>query len=855
LRDEMALHMDLRAARDVERGLSAEQAAERARLAFGQPLRHREDAREAWGWLWLDRTLRDVRLAVRALRRTPAFTLGAIASLTLGLTITASAVAVMNAYLRRPLPYPFSDRVFHVMYAPPGPWEPNNLQELDWSAVGDVIEYPLVSGAVTLNLTDGRVAQPIRARRVSFGVVSGLDLRMTAGRPLLEPDFRPESEQAAVIGHNVWRARFGSDPGVVGRTIDTETDTGPRERVRIVGVLPPNFYIGGDSRGPIEMVVPVTAPVRTYYLVRLRAGVPPERVELRLTDAVRQVSTDLPADWTGVHLESARERYAGGLRPILTGVTAAAALVLVIVFANIAVLAVLRTMRRQAEVAVRLALGASRGQLARTLATEACLIAAASLLLGLLATYATLELLAPMVEVQLGRPAPGGTATIGVDRAVLGVVTAISLLFAGCLSLVPLFVTRWARSASVAGVLRQTGATVTAGRSMGRWRTGMLAAEIAVTLVLLVSCAVMIRSALTMVRTDLGFAPDQLAQARIALRAADYGDGPAYSRFFAEFARRAPAVTGFPIVFSSWPMFVDFPEHAIEIDGRNGFVLNAGAVNTGPAYFATIGIALRQGRDFTWDDLRGALPVAVVSESLAARLWPNESAIGKRIRQVVVTAGGPRPPEPWHIVVGVAADVRQSYGDANLSDIYTPWLPDIRFGSFFVRTGGKTEGVLPVLRSTAAEIDPRAVVDLFHATAEDDRELSGTMFLSMLLTAFTGVAVLIALVGIYAVTAYAAQQREREVAIRMALGADRRNVVWLFVRDGCAVLVAGLLIGLAGAMAVTQVLEHQVFAVHTFGRVAMAMMCLLLAVPCLVATWWPARRASRRNPTMALKDV
>jgi predicted permease len=852
LRDEMALHMDLRAARDVDRGLSAEQSAERARAAFGQPLRHREDAREAWGWMWLDRTTRDVRLAVRALRRTPAFTFGSIVSLTLGFAITASAVAVMNAYLRRPLPYPFSDRVFHVMYAPPGPWEPNNLQQLDWSAARDLIEYPLVSSAETFNITDGHVAEPIRARRVSFGVLAGLDLRMTAGRPLLEPDFRALAEQAAVIGQNLWRGRFGSDPAVIGRTIDTETDAGRGERFRIVGVLPPNFYIGGDSRQPVEMVVPFTTPVRTYYLVRLRAGVPPEMVESRLTEAVRQVSTDVPADWTGVHLESARERYAGAFRPVLTGVTAAAALVLVIVFANVAVLTVLRTTRRQAEVAVRLALGASRGRLAGMLATEACLIAAASLSIGLLLTHLTLGFLAPSVEIQLGRPAPGGTATIGVDTTVFVVVTATGLLLAACLSFVPLLV---ARSAGVAGVLRRTGAAVTSGRSTGRWRSAMLAAELAVTLVLLVGSGVMVQSALTMVRTDLGFEPDQLTQARIALRATDYADAAAYSRVFEQFTRRTPAVTGFPVVFSSWPTFVDFPEHAIEIDGREGVVLNAGAVSTGPAYFATMGISLRQGRDFTWDDLSGAAPVAVISESLATRLWPGGSAIGRRIRQVVVTAGGPRPPGPWQTVIGVATDVRQSYGDGNLRDIYTPWLPDFRFGSFFLRTGGRTEGVLPVLRSTAAAIDPRAVVDFFHATADDNRELSGTTFLSGLLTVFAGVAVLIAILGIYAVTAYAAQQREREVAIRMALGADRRDVVWLFLRNGGAVLLAGLVLGLAGATAATRVLEHQVFAIDTFGRAAMTMMCVVLAAPCLAATWWPARRASRRNPTTALKDV
>ena len=855
LQDEMALHVDLRAAREIERGAPADEAARRARRAFGAELRHREDARDAWGWLWLDHARRDVRFALRALGRTPAFTVGTVLSLALGLAIAACAVAVTNAYLLQPLPYPAGDRVYHVMYAPPGPWEPNNLHRFDWASARDLIEFPLVTAADTFLLSDGRTGvQPLRGRRVSYGVVAGLDVRMTAGRLLIESDFREGSDQAALIAASVWRDRFGSDPAAVGRLIETETEAGRRERFRIAGVLPDGVAIGADSRQrqPIEIVVPFTAPVRTYYLLRLREGVPPSAVETRLTAAVREISTDVPADWSGVRLESARERYAGELRPVLFGVTGAAALLLVIIGANVAVLTLLRTMRRRAEVAVRLALGSSRAGLARMLATETGIVAAAAVGLGLLLTHIALGVLAPRIEAEIGRPAPNGTASIGVDPTVLVIVGGMGLVLALGLAFVPLLL---ARRAGLADVLRRASAATTDGRSAARWRSTMLASEIAVTLVLLVGGGVMVRSVLAMVRTDLGFQPETLTRARIALRATDYADGPAFSRFFSELTKRASAATGFPMVFSSWPAFFDFPEHAIEIDGRAGHVVNAGAVNAGPGYFATMGIAMRSGRDIAWDDLSAAAPMAVVSESLAARLWPGESAIGRELRQVEVTAGGPRPPGPWQTVVGVAADVRQGYGDRNLNDVYTPWLPDGRYGSFFLRSGGRTAGLLPVLRATAAEIDPRAVVDLFHAVEEDNRELAGTTFVGVMLVGFAAVAAFIAVLGIYAVTAYAVQQREREVAIRMALGADRRAVVRLFVRQAGLVLAAGLALGILAAVAATRVLEHHVFAVSAFDRSTMAAMCALLAAPCLAATWWPARRASRHNPTAALKDV
>ena len=854
LHDEMALHVDLRAAREAARGATPAEARRLAQRAFGAPLRLREDAREAWGWLWIDDTVRDVRFALRSLGRTPAFTAGAVLSLTLGLAIAACSVAVTNAYLIRSLPYPAGERVYHVMYAPVGPWEPANLSRLDWATVGDVIEFPIVSAAETLHVTDGMVTRSLRARQVSYGVIAGLDVRMAAGRLLAENDFRAGSDPAVLIGYTVWRDRFGSSPEAIGRPLLTETQSGRRESLRIAGVLPPDFYIGGESSQPIDLVVPFTAPVRTYYMVRLRRGVRPERVEARLTDAVRQVATDVPPDWSGVHLESARERYAGQFRPVLVGVTAAAALVLILVFANVGVLIVLRTTRRQKEVAVRLALGSSRGQLARMLATEAFLISAGAVGLGLIVTYLALGVLGPLVEAQLGRPAPGGTATIALDMTVLLIVGTAGLAIALCLSFLPLLMS--SRSGLV-DVLRRTGTATTDGRSMRRLRSSMLAGEVAVTLLLLVGCGLMVRSVVAMVRTDLGFESDQLARARIELRAADYPDAAAFSRFYDQFTRRASETTGLPLVFSSWPTFVEFPEHAIEIDGRDGHVLNAGAVNVGPGYFGTLGIRLRRGRDVTWDDVTASAsaPVAVVSESLAKRLWPGDSALGKQLRQVEVTAGGARPPGPWQTVVGVAADVRQRYGDTNLNDIYTPWIPDFRFGSFFLRSGTEAASLLPSLRSVAGAIDSRAVVDLFHRVEEDNRELAGTTFLSIMLAAFAGVAAFVAVLGIYAVTAYAAQQREREVAIRMALGARGHDVVWLFVREGSVVLAVGLILGLIVSMASSRVLEHHVFAVSAFDRTTLIFMCGLLASACLIATWWPARRASHRSPTVALKDV
>jgi putative ABC transport system permease protein len=279
--------------------------------------------------------------------------------------------------------------------------------------------------------------------------------------------------------------------------------------------------------------------------------------------------------------------------------------------------------------------------------------------------------------------------------------------------------------------------------------------------------------------------------------------------------------------------------------------LNAGFVNVGPGYLAMMGIAVRSGRDITADDVSSTAPVAVISETLAKRLWPDGSALGRQVRQIQVTARGPEPPGPWQTVVGVAADVRQTYGDANTSDIYSPWIPDGRFGSFYTRSPTSSR----TLRDVAAEIDSHAVMNPLRPVEEENRELAGTMFLTTMLAGFAGMAALVAMLGIYGVTAYAVQQREREVAIRMALGAGRSAVVQLFLRENALVVSAGVMLGIAGGLAVGRVLEHRMFGVEPFDLPVLAATATLMAAASMAAAWAPARRASRKDPAVALKEV
>jgi putative ABC transport system permease protein len=831
-------------------GLRQEMEAHRAMLGdprrFGNTLQLREAANDVWGWAWLDAIVRDVRFAARGLRRTPIFTLVTIASLALGLALTATIVSVVNAYLIRSLPYPDARQLYNVMYAPPGPWEPRGMTGLDWTSVSDVVEQPIAAAGEDFNLAEGGYSSIVRGLRVTRGFVDGLGVGAVVGRSLTADDFTGRSERVALIGYALWRDRFASDPSLVGRVIRGESEARPGvpQTFLVVGVLPQGFYYGRDSRASIDLLIPEASPIRTY-MVRLRQGVPPAIAERRITEAARQAATGpIPSDWPGVKLESSHERYVGSLRPVIVGVTIAIILVLIIVCANVAVLMLLRATQRQKEVAVRLALGCSRRDIARMLLAETSIIGAIALVTGLGLTAFLLTSLSPLIETQLGRPAPRASG-IAIDTNVLAIVGAIGVLIVLSISLAPMM--SWGRRLMQA--LRQDGRTVSDGPSMRRVRQGLIAFEIAGALLLLVGCGVMIRSVTQMMSTDLGFDPNALRASRVMLRQRNYADAEAFTRFHIAFVKQVSDKTGSLMAFSSWPPYVAAP--VVRVEAETGSGANAGGIGVSAGYFSLFKIVMRQGREFTLDDSSSSAPVAVISETLAKRLYPAGDALGRRVRSIEPSPNGPTT-GPWRTVVGIAGDVRQEYADADRGDFYTPRIPDGRFGSFYLRTDRQTSLLFDDLRSAAAVLDRDAVINEPRFVAGDDKTLAGTTFITMLLTGFAVTSAFLAMLGIYGVTAYSVQQRHKEVAIRVALGASRRAIIGIFLRDGVLLLGAGTLAGLLGGVLLSRVLRNQVFGVQSFDVFTYTIATLLLVLAGIAATWWPARRAATTDPVRAL---
>lgn len=797
--------------------------------------------------------MNDLKFAVRQLLKNPGFTSVAVSSLAIGLALAACTLATVNAYLLRSVPYPTAQRVYHVRYAPIGPWEPRGMTAIDWKSLSDVVEDTITSSGVTFHLNDAGSLTRARGLQASVGFIRGLGVLPVIGRTFVEEEFQTGAEPVAMISHAIWRDRFGSDPQIIGRQLPVMRgeEAEQPQMLRIVGVLPPGFWYGRDSGATVDILTPLPFVMRTY-MVRLREGIPVSLAEKRITEVARSVGSDFRPDWTGVHLESVHQRYVENIRPVLVGITIAVGVVLVLVCANLAVLLLLRAMRRQKEVAVRVALGAERKHILRMVAPEAGLICIAAFAAGLALTGTALRVLTPIFEVQLGRPAPGGPGTIQIDPTVLIALGAVTLLIALSLALIPLLAP-WRDQ--VAEALRSQGTTTTDGPFMRRLRSVLIAFEVAGSLVLLVGGGLMIRSAVNLMRTDLGFNPEHVLRVGVRLPARMAADAPALYQFFTALTERLPQDPSSRMaLMSAFPPFYPANTQRFEAAETETDGTPVGMLKVGHGYFNLYNVMLRQGREFTAADRVGSEPVAVISETLARQLWPKGSAVGRQMR--VVEGDMPDSPlGPWRTIVGVVGDIRQGYADTDLRDIYLPILQvPTRFASVHVRTDRSLSFWEEKVRAAAVEIQPHVMVGSAKAIVSEDRQRAGTRFLTSMLVGFSLFAALLAVLGIYGVTTYAVQQREREIAIRTAVGGSRGDIMRLFLRQGTQVLAIGLGLGLFGAFGAARILENQVYGVRPFDLATLLAACALMTAAGLVAIWWPVRRAALRNPMVVLKE-
>jgi putative ABC transport system permease protein len=789
--------------------------------------------------------------AMRSLIRSPRSSLTAIITLGVGFAISASMIAVVNAYLLRSLPYPAAGRLYQVIVAPPGQREPAGVSAFEWSAVTDVVDLTLAHSNGSLYITDPDGSTSVAdAAYVTPGYAEGMGLRPVLGAPFGPADYVTSGVRPALVADGFWRRRFGSDPNVVGREFRAYSNR-PEDAAtyRVAGVLPSSFWPGFRAGRFPEVFVPAP-PGLGAYLIRLREGVPAAAAERRITDAMRAQIATIPPDWR-LGLRSLHDQYVAEARPMLAAVSVTSALVLLVVSFNLTVLLLLGAMRRQREIAVRAALGASWRHVFRMLATEAAILGAAAMVVGVAVSALALPHLAPIVEQQIGRAAPGGTAAIALDGTVIAILLGAGAVVVLAFSVAPLVA---AGRRDLASVLRHDARTGT-GRTSRRLRSALIALEIAGALTLLAAGGLMGRTLVHLLRLDLGYDLDHLVRARIVLPAQPYPDAAARAAAYDRLIERLATVPGVrKIALAGGVPFWQPPLLPVDVDGASSAAI-AAVTQVAGEYFPTLGLSRVDGGPLGPAHRFGGQRVAVVSESLARRLWPDGRAVGRRLRTVDEGTMA-APMGDWRTVIGVARDVRQTFTDDQPHDVYLPFLnAPGRFIGVYLRVDDPDRSWEAPLRAAGAAVDRAVLIEGGTPVARTAGEqLASRRWLASMLLGFAAFAGLLAVIGVSSAIAYDVEQRRREIAIRAALGATRSGITRLFLRDGGLVIGLGLAAGLAAAPALGGLLGRHLFGVEPFDAPTYAMAALVLIAAATPAIWWPARRAASQDPQVILKE-
>lgn len=788
----------------------------------------------------------DVRSAIRALAAARGFTAIAILTLGTGLTLCVAVLTIVNAYVVKALPYPAADRLYRVDYAAPNQPAPRGLAQLEWDALNDIIEFPIAWDLDVFYLLGHDYPESRPGGWVTPGYMRGLGVAVALGRTFDASDYEPNSPAVALISHRLWHTRFQGEAAIIGRRFQAYVSDRPDEpeAFTIVGVLSPELW---HLNPYTEVLAPLKAP--TYpYMIRLRKDVAPSLAAERITRLVRSGSPEVPSSFQAT-VTSVQKSYVASIQPVLWAVSIAAGLVLLIAGANIAVLMLVRGHRRQKELAVRHALGADHIRLVRSLMAEALIVGTASTAIGIVAGATAMTRIAPLVESFLERRVPGGVEAFAPDSRVVLAGGACGLVVTIVFTMVPLVAT-WRASLTPRLSISERGATDAAGSR--RSRGALIGIEVAASLTLLIGAVLMAETAVRMLRVDFGIEAHDVMTASLALRQRSYPDEASRARFYDRLTLRLAGVAGATSVALGdwWPLQGARPRR-VDTGGSNPLVRTANIFAVSGEYFGTMGMSMRDGRSFNAHDGLAAEPVVILSESLAQRLWPGDRALGRRLTIQPEGQGSPISA----LIVGVVNDVRQTHADNDLFDAYVPLAQRAsRFAFLYVRRPQSATWESD-LRSAVADVD--AVVALGAPRSLEsglEQERARPRLLAYLLSVFAVFACAFALVGMYGVIAYAARQRQREIAVRIAIGADARSVTLLFLRHGFVVLLGGILAGLAGAMALGQVLRSQLYGVRSVEPRVLAVAAIAFGLCGLLAIWWPASRAASTDPVLVLKD-
>ncbi|HVG32964.1 MAG TPA: ABC transporter permease [Pyrinomonadaceae bacterium] len=795
--------------------------------------------------------LQDLRYGVRMLLKKPGFTVVAIIALALGIGANAAIFSVVNAVLLRSLPYSDPDRLIvlrenKLPQFPEFSVSPGNF--LDWQKQNTVFEKLVAVRGFNYNLVDtSSEPERLRGARVSAGLFEMLGVKPAQGRTFTAEEDTPGHENVVILSNGLWQRRFGADPNILGRSLMLNSTS-----YTVIGIMPQTFQFPDRET---ELFTPVAFNAQqaeqhgAHYVSaigRLKQGVTIEQARTEMSAIAARLAQQYPDSNTGwsVSLFQMQEYEAREIKPALLILLGAVALVLLIACANVANLLLARATARQREIAIRTALGASRWRVIRQLLTESILLALVGGGLGLLLAIWGTDLLLALAPQDLPR---GQGVTL--DGRVLAFTILITLLTGVIFGLAPAL---QASRPNLNETLKEGGRGPTGGHH--RVRGSLVITEVALALVLLIGAGLLIRSFHRLQQVDPGFNPKNALTVAVSLPAKKYAEDDQQSAFFAQLIERASTMPGVLAVGAtqSLPIHDDYVL-GFNIQGRPpdapGEEPNTNYYAVSPGYFKAMGISLLRGRLFTEQDKKDAPRVAIINETMAKKFFPGEDPIGKGIN---VTNG----PERFREIVGIVSDVKQ-YGldKATPAQTYEPFLQEPFSGmTLIVRTEGDPTAMNASIRSQVLSIDKDQPVSRIRTLEQIVYESVAKQRFSMLLLGVFGVvALILAAVGLYGVMSYAVTQRTHEIGIRMALGAQQKDVIRLVVGQGMVLALIGVVIGLVAAFALTRVMATLLFNVSATDPLTFLAIPALLTMVALAASLVPARRAMRVDPMIALR--
>ena len=870
--EELAQHLEEQCEEAISRGATEEQARERA-LAdladseiLARELKRLEHSSRCAAIApgserghWLNDLGQDVRYGFRMIAKTPAISAIAIIALALGIGANTAIFSVVNAVLLRPLPFKQPDQLVMVwdnathLGFPKDTPAPANF--LDWRQQNSVFSAMAALASRSFNLTGAGEPERLDGRRVSANLFDLLGVRPLLGRTFLAEEDKPGTK-VVLLSEGLWRRRFGADPGVIGRALNLSGQS-----YTVIGVLPGTVQLPSEDNTRDQLWVPIAFPSEeaaergSHFLevmARLKPGISLKQAQADMETVAASLAQAYPEANArrGAVVTPLHEQVVGAIRPALLVLLGAVAFVLLIACANVANLLLARAAARQKEIALRLALGASRSRMIRQFLTESVLLALLGGGVGLIFSLAGLSVLKRFIppDITLGD-------AISIDAPVLLFTLLVSGLTGVIFGLAPAF---HAVRSNLNDTLKESGRDSAAGARGNRLRNILVVVEVAVSFILLIGAGLLINSFMHLRNLNPGFRTDHLLTMKVELSETKYPDKERRAVFFDELTRRVKNLPGVESVAvgDNLPFTYNGNSLGIAVEGIPDpptdqwpdVVLRV----IGPNYFTTMSIPLVAGRDFTEQDNAQGKPVVVISEKTAKHYWPDQSAIGKRLKP-----GRTSSPGAWYEVVGVVKDVRQNDFLAEPKmQMYMPHS-QVRFfwaNALVVRTRVEPLSLAPSVRNQIWAIDKDQPVSEIRTM--DDIVASAVArqrFSMLLLGVFAVLALVLAAVGIYGVMSYSVMQRTREIGIRMALGAQRRDVLRMTVAQGLKLVGLGVVIGLGAAVILTRVMTTLLFGVSATDPTTFVSISVVLIGVAVLASYIPALRATRIDPMLALR--